>query len=329
MQHQTIDFANEGEWLDLRRKDVTSTELAALFGVSPYSTYYEVWHQKKGSLEPTFTENDRTRWGNRLEEAIAYGVAEDLGLVVEPFKVYMRIPEERIGSSFDFKVIGLAEDFSGEENEYRDLFRSHGPGIMECKNVDGLAFMRGWDSGDEGIEAPLHIELQMQHQMMASGLQWCVCAPLVAGNTPKPFFRLRDEETIAIARQRIADFWLSQDNDDEPHPDYARDGEAIKSLNLYDDGNTVDMSGNERFLEVCHEYDVARSEEKAAEKRKKTAQAEIMDIIGPAQVALADGVKVSAKTRKGSPGKVVTPDMVGTYIGARRETRYPTVSIKG
>lgn len=326
MQRETIEFTTHDEWLSLRTRDITSTESSALLGVSPYATAYELHHQKRGLLERAFAENERMKWGNRLENAIAHGVAEDLGLIVEPFKVYIRLPEHRLGSSFDFKVVGLADDWRGEENEYRDLFRAHGPGIMECKNVDGLAFRRGWGQDDEGIEAPLHIEVQVQHQMAVSGLRWAVVAPLVAGNTPRPFARLHDAQTEATILAQVAEFWRQVDAETPPDPDYTRDGDAIAALSLDDDGETLDLSGNDRLAQLCHEYKAAADDEKAGKQRKDAAKAEIMDIIGTAARVETDGFRISAKTRKGSPGKTVTPDMVGTTYGARKATRYPTIT---
>jgi len=108
MNREILSFESEAEWLAMRDKDLTSTEAAALFGCSPYATAYELFHRKRGQLVVEFETNDRMVWGNRLETAIALGIAEDHGLIVEPFKVYARIPELRMGSSFDFKIVGLA-----------------------------------------------------------------------------------------------------------------------------------------------------------------------------------------------------------------------------
>ena len=88
MKRETIAFKSEAEWLAAREKDITSTEAAALFGAGAYvKTPYELYHLKAGTFPaPEFEGNDRTRWGNRLEDAIARGIAEDLGLIVEPFE---------------------------------------------------------------------------------------------------------------------------------------------------------------------------------------------------------------------------------------------------
>jgi predicted phage-related endonuclease len=63
---------SQDHWLQLRTQDVTSTESAALFGMSPYVTQFELWHRKKSGEQPEFKTNERMRWGNRLEAAIAH-----------------------------------------------------------------------------------------------------------------------------------------------------------------------------------------------------------------------------------------------------------------
>lgn len=326
MERVTLIPANEADWLAMREQDVTSTEVAALFGASPYLTEFELYHRKIGALSSEVEENERMRWGKRLEAAIAEGVAEDLGLIVEPFKTYMRMPALRMGSSFDYKVVGLREGWSGDET-FRDLFRVHGPGIMEVKNVDGLAFRRGWLDGTE-IEAPLHIELQAQHQLEVSGLQWCVIAPLIGGNTPKPFARIRDEVVAEAVRKKVAEFWQRVDQGIAPDPDFLKDASAIGQLYGNEDGTEVDMSDNAYLAVLCDEYQQAGKEERAASDRKRALKAEILTLIGPhAKVKVGD-FSISAKAIADNPGKLVTPEMVGTYIGGRKGYRDMRISAK-
>ena len=326
IKREVIAFSTEQAWLEERARDLTSTEVAALFGASPYMTKYELWHRKTGQLPIHFEANERMKWGNRLESAIAYGIAEDLGLVVEPFKTYIRLPDLRVGSSFDFKVVGIERDWRKEENEYRDLFRQHGPGVMEVKNTDFIAFRRGWMDEDGDVEAPAHIEFQVQHQLLCSGLAWGIVAPLIAGNTPRPFYRLADDSVHKAILKMAGNFWGSIEAGTPPDPNYAEDADTIAALLLNDDGETVDLSDNDRFDEVCAAYKAAAADAKVAEARKQAAKGEILDIMGTAAAAKGAHFKVSAKTRKGSDGKPITPDMVGQVIGARKATRYPTVS---
>lgn len=296
-QRETHPFTTEAAWLALREKDLTSTEAAALFQASPYATEYELHLTKTGQFEKPFESNERMVWGNRLEAAIAYGVAEDYGLVIEPFKCYMRIPELRMGSSFDFKIVGLADYFEGNESA-RDMFREHGPGIMEVKNVDGLQFRRNWIEDGDDIEAPPHIEFQVQHQLEVADLGWSLISPLVGGNTPKVVIRERDTELGALIRARAAHFWDRIDAGIAPEPDYEKDAKTISKLYVDNDGSAVDLTDNERVAELCREYKDAGADEKAAKGRKDAAKAELLTIIEAAKVARTDGYKISAGTNK-------------------------------
>lgn len=319
MQREIITYATETEWLANRKKDVTSTEVAALFGASPYMTEFELFHRKAGNLSTDdFALNNRIVWGNRLEAAIAHGVAEDLGLVVEPFKVYARIPEIRLGCSFDFKIVGMVEGFTGNEWA-REQFREHGAGVMEIKNVDGLAFKRGWiDDGDE-LEAPPHIELQVQTQLEVADLNWSIIAPLVGGHTPRPMLRRRDREAGAIICARTAEFWKRYDRGEAPEPEYAKDKGTIGLLFLNNDGSEVDLTDNSRLFELCLVRKEACEGIKRYEEKKDAATAEILTIVGAHKKAYAaGGFTVSAGTTAGS-----------TYTVERQPFRSVRVTQKG
>lgn len=300
MTRETIVHTSEAAWLDARKVDITSTEAAALFGAGVYvKTPYELYHLKAGTFPaPEFEGNERTRWGNRLEDAIARGIAEDLGLIVEPFKCYMRIPELRMGSSFDFQIVGIVEGH--EDNEARAMFIEHGPGIMEVKNVDGMQFKRAWLDDGETVEAPVHIEFQTQHQLEVADLNWAIIAPLVGGNTPRPIIRVRDNDVGAAIRSKVADIWSRINAGAEPAPDFTKDGATIAQVYRDTDGSSVDLSGDTRLAALCRAYKKAGADEKAAKELKDSAKAEILTIIKHAKtIATANG-KISAGTNKPS-----------------------------
>lgn len=318
MERLTLTPASEADWLAMRAQDLTSTEIAALFQCQAgyAASEYELWHIKKGLLDRPFTENDRTKWGRRLEATIAAGIAEDHGLVIQPFKDYMRIPGLRMGSSFDYKIVGLVPGFTGQ-SEFRDLFEEHGPGLMEVKNVDGMAFRKGWINEDQK-EAPLQIEFQVQHQMEVSSFGWTVIAPLVGGNTPVPFARLRDLATGNIIRAKVAAFWERIDNNTPPEPNFAVDADTIGKLYLENNGKVIDLSTNNRANELARLYKAAAKRESDAETEKKAYKAELLTIIGDHEKAiLADGWSIGAGTTKPSKGTLITEAMLGTYVGSR------------
>lgn len=301
MKRETIVHATEAAWLAERKTVTTSTEAAALFGAGVYvKTPYELYHLKAGTVAaPEFEGNERTRWGNRLEAPIAYGVAEDLGLIVEPFKNFIKMPEFFLGASFDFIITGITEDFDGD-SEARRMFREHGKGLLEIKNVDGLQFKRAWLDDGETIEAPVHIEFQVQCQMEVADIGWAIIAPLVGGNAPKPVIRVRDRDAGDAIRTKSLELWQRVNAGAEPAPDFTKDGQIIAQVYRDNDGSSVDMSNDTRLAALCRSYKAASADEKAAKEIKDAAKAEILTIIKHAKsIATANG-KISAGTNKES-----------------------------
>ena len=314
VNRETIHHETEAEWIAARRADVTSTESAALFGMSPYLTAFELWHAKRSGAEREFIVNDRMRWGNRLEAAIAQGIADEKGWQIAPMKSYMRLPDERIGSSFDFVILNHP---SGK------------PAHLEIKNVDWLQFREHWLRDDEMPEAPEWIECQVQHQMMVSGFELSYIGALINGNESFVIERDRDDRVIAAMRARIAEFWRSVDANQEPAPVMPEDAAAVIRLNQYAEPDKIfDATGNAEIASLVREYREASSAEKDAAELKKVAQAQIYALIGDAEKVLGDGWTMSASMVADTPPVVITADMVGSSFGGRKGYRQSRITMK-
>ncbi len=279
---ETIQPKDEKHWLELRRKDVTSTEVAALFGLSPYMTAYELWHRKHDNLEVAFDVNERMKWGTRLQDSIAAGIAEDYDIRVRPMKEYMRIAELRMGSSFDFKY-----------NYKMDAEDSPPLGILEIKNVDSLAFKDGWVIDGDNVEAPAHIEIQVQHQMAVSGVEHALIGALIGGNRVVLIKREPDQEVVAAIKKRIREFWDSVRNNIEPKPDFSKDSDFIARLYSFAEPGKI-FNADERVSRLAMGYKQAAREAKEATEKKDAAKAEILTLIGSAEKVLGDKFSISA-----------------------------------
>lgn len=209
-----IPITSRAQWLAERANDVTSTEAACLYGLSPYLTEFELWHRKRDRIVEDAEPDERVRWGMRLQDAIAAGVAEDRGWHVERLDVYMRDPIDRLGSSFDFAAT------DGEL----------GRGLAEIKNVDRSVFYDEWLDLPGGLEAPQHIELQAQVQMEVADVSWCAIVALVGGNDARVTVRLRDREIGQHVRGKVRAFWASVAAGTPPKPDYDADAEFLCRL---------------------------------------------------------------------------------------------------
>lgn len=221
----TIPIESEEQWLAARAQDVTSTEVAALFGLSPYVTEFELWHRKRDNVIEASEPNQRVRWGTRLQDAIAAGVAEERGWKMRRLDIYTRDPQDRLGCSFDYEAVDP------------DL----GTGGAEIKNVDRSVFFDEWLDTPEGIEAPQHIELQVQVQMeLRDSPWWAICA-LVGGNDLKVTIRERDRVVGNLVREKVRAFWRSIEASEPPRPNYERDAELLCHLHgRADAGVTID-----------------------------------------------------------------------------------------
>lgn len=300
-----IPITDRKQWLNLRTQDVTSTEISALYGLSPYKTEFELFHEKRDGVVVELQPNERMKWGSRLESSIAYGAAEDHGWNIAKLDLYMRIAEARIGSSFDFEIKSSSD----------------GPGILEIKNVDSLAYARNWiDDGAGNIEAPEHIELQVQHQLEVSGYSWCALVALVGGNQVKVVYRNRDRDIGRDIREKVAAFWARIAANDTPKPDYAVDAEFIIRLHQRANEGEV-LTADDDVQQLISDYHRTSREYSDLEKLRDQYKAAVLDRIGTASKVVTPFGSLSCGLTKDVPGTLITPDMVGTTYGARKGYR--------
>lgn len=280
MERIIIKPENKQAWLELRTKDITSTEASALFDMSPYSTPFELWHRKKSGEVVEIPDNTRMMWGRRLQDAIAYGIAEDQGWVCEPMEEYITVPKARMGSSFDFKMID-------HDNRI---------GILEIKNVDYMVFKDKWTvEADGSITAPEHIEIQLQHQLHVADLEWGAIGVLVAGNSPRVLVRERDKEVGAAIEKRVRAFWKSIEDGIEPQPTYPADAEFVSKLYGYaEPGKVLDARDDVEIATLCENYAAAGLREREAREDKETAKAMLLTRIGEHEKCMVAGFTISA-----------------------------------
>jgi putative phage-type endonuclease len=296
---ESTPVTDEQAWLKARAHDVTSTEVAALFDVSPYTTVYELWHRKKAGEVATKTDNERMKWGRRLESAIALGVAEDQGWKASPRKVYERLPELRLGASFDFQ----AE-------------RDGQLGLIEVKNVDKHIFLDQWHGEGESLIAPMCVELQLQAQLLVSGLTWGCIVVLAGGNSAHILHREADKQVHDAIQSQVAGFWRSIEDDAPPKPDFERDADEVRRLLMnVDDGKVLDADEKleAKIATLLH------AQEQAAhwESQVEAGKAAILYDAGTASKIRSRFATISCGVVAGSAGKIITPEMVGQTINAR------------
>lgn len=287
-----------GEWLALRNGFVSSTESAALFGLSPYMTPYELAVLKKNPESGTdLSESERMTWGKRLQRAIAQGIAEDEGVKVRALSAYATLPEDKIGASFDYEIIGLRDDWKAEDTHLRGYYRQHGAGVLEIKNVDSYIFKQEWHESDGQLEAPAHIELQVQHQLLCIERAWSAIGVLVGGNRQIMLVRMRDDETGTAIRAKVGRFWSGLAQGKMPPVTLPQDAATIRRLYGYaEPGKILDFQTepNEAIYRLAKQHEEAVKFKREADNVAKGTAANLLMAIQDAEKVLFSDMTVNA-----------------------------------
>lgn len=197
------------EWLMARKHGpsgdipytVGGSDIAVIFGVSPWTTPLELWHRKKGRLPEEDKSNaNQLEYGHLAEDITAHFYGKRTGnLVINDTNLYRHATKGYALANFDRRYI-RAED--GEE------------GILELKTTS-------YHKADtwEGGACPIYYELQLRYYMAVADLEHgSFCA--MWGNNPDTdmampaLSRDREMEDMIFAR---TDEWIwSLNNDREP-----------------------------------------------------------------------------------------------------------------
>jgi len=276
---EVINPSSEERWLKLRTHDITSSEVSALFGCCPYLTHFKLWHLKQAATIERLEESEDMAWGKALEPVIAQTLAEKNGWQIRPKKEYIRLPALRIGSSFDFEV---------EESDGRR--------ILEIKNVNQFAFKDNWIIHEDGsIEAPPHIEFQVQHQMLVSGIQKATIAALVGGSRPRILQREFDEKVGAAILRKVAEFWSSIDRNDPPPPNFAEDARFIFDMHgKAKEGEVLNAHDDGELGALANLFQMATRKRDDAEEEREKLKAQMLMRIGSAEKVQGSGWSISS-----------------------------------
>ena len=135
----------------------------------------------------------------------------------------------------------------------------------------------------------------------------------------------RNEAVVAAIQQQVAVFWFGVRHGIEPPPDFEKDVAAIGRLYVSAEDRIADLSGDEHAAELCARLLDASVRARLAESEKDAARAELLTMIGTAKAASAMGYRISAPSIPASQGRLIVPELVGTYIGGKAGHRRITV----
>jgi putative phage-type endonuclease len=294
--------ATREEWLKLRKDYVGASEVAALLGVqadyqlSPFALHMV----KAGKIEAPEIGGERMDWGNDFEDAIARTACRREGWRMLPgvFAVDDEIPGS--SATLDRVVMpSLVDEAAGYV----------GPGALECKNVDFIAYRDKWHDDDP----PPWILIQMQDQLACSGYRWGAVTACIAGNEYYCRRYFRHEGIIAAIRQAKTDFWAAVKADRPPAADrYESTGVALGRLYPRHNSELVDLTQDNELPELVDQAIDLAARRKAILADEEKVKNLIRQKLGPNERALVAGGRTVTRSvgqdipdRPANPGEII------------------------
>lgn len=296
----------EAEWHDFRSRNIGGSEIACLFyqwvvsdgtervfhigevpsdgGIvasclSPHKTGFRLLQERRGRLMPDdLNDNDRVIAGKHLEPAIAEWSKSKFGWNIRKVRRY--IEHDSVpgwGASLDYEI--------HEKNA------AGAP--VEFKNVDFLIFRDQWQTvGDEIIMPPMHIVLQLQHQIGAANADHGWIVVCVGGNRLYRFRMDRHEATQKRISAAVAAFWDLVSGDGDP----VWIADAGTAADLYTDTGVdriVDLTNDEKSAFDARRITRWRKHRAAIDKRIEFMEGALMASMKNATKAKLAGFRIS------------------------------------
>jgi len=268
-----------------RQKNIGASDVAAILGLSPWVSAYDLWLEKTGKVEPR-EDTELTKAGRIFEDAVLTYAEEELG------RLDRRGTERRIeGTPILVHCDAL-------------VFASREP--VECKTT-GLG---GWvpeDWGESGTdEVPHRVLIQAITQARACERDVCHVPAFITGRGFSLFTIGHSRELSDIIIEKVLAFWNgyvlkdTPPEDSSPHTEYLK--RRIRQLD-----KTVPLDPDVVAAAIA-----AQTTAREADKAKEAAMNNLIVALGDAEagqypaLTLPDGTKAPAgvftykiETRKG------------------------------
>ncbi len=239
-------------WLAERRKGIGGSDVAAILGLSPFKTAYQIYQEKRKEVED-WQGNESTDWGKRMEPAIRQWYSDTTGRNV-------RLPDKII---YNEKYPFMGASLDGFTDDGR---------IVEIKTARSG---KGW--GEPGTEEiPDYYAAQCHHYMAVTGLDVVDIPVSIMGGSPVLYEIPADKEIQEMIIDAEANFWQRVVDGNPPDPvTYA---DAVARFGKSDTTGTVTAS-IEIFSDVMELHDV-KGKISTLELTEKEIKGRIISFLG-------------------------------------------------
>ena len=269
------EMQDRSKWLEMRKSGIGGSEAAAIVGLNPWKSAFQLWMEKTGQVEPEdLSDNEYVYWGNVLEQAVADRFCELTGKKVQRRGMLQDDEYPYMLASVDRMVIG--------ENAG-----------LECKTTNAFN-SKVWDDD----ELPDSYYIQCQWYMMVTGCEKWYIAVLIGGNKFIWKEVPRNAADIEALRKAAVDFWSMVITNTMPPVDGSNDCiNALADKFHGESGKTIDLP---TAAKACIERRRSIKESIGKlEEQKKLSENELKSMLGDAEVGIIGEDKVTWKIQAG------------------------------
>jgi YqaJ-like viral recombinase domain len=322
MTIEIIPIESREQWLELRKADITASDIGAVCGVNPYRSPLQVWMEKKG-LAPGPDDNAAMKRGRWFEASVQMALMEQrLDIEIWAPRQYWRDTELRIGATPDLLAAISADSIAGESPPVRF--------VIDTKVISEASFRANWLDEEEeedeepsgtlcqSIVPPIHYQLQVLTQAALVQCPEAILAVLVFNE-----FGARLEQcpvdlrqafeagrTWDFVKERVGCFRELLESDTPPPVNPEMDAKAVAALYPRDDGPALDWTDRKDIARILVRWESIERQRKGMtemlnplDKERKILKTELLGMLGMSQKAIYPGYEISAKiiNRKAVP----------------------------
>lgn len=282
----TLDsFPTRKEWLAARQTfGIGSSDVPAIMGLSRFQSPLSLYHRKLGVVEDNAAYREHAEWGHILEEPIAQRYA---------MKTNRQVLDPNAGGVWTIArskehpwMIASVDRFTAAVREDTTPAPAEGLGVLEIKNAH--LFMADEWGPDNNNEPPVEYQVQAQHQLAVTGLQWCSIAALIGGVKFVWADIRRDDALIEKLIEIEAEFMERLHARRPPDAD-GSDATAATLKKLYpkDYGTSIDLPVE--AIEWHNELQRLKKIEKEAKAEAQTYENKLKAAIGEHSIGVIAG----------------------------------------
>lgn len=288
-------------WLEARRSRIGGSDIAAIMGLSPWCSPWQLWHRKRGSIDDK-PSSDLMEAGHYVEPAAASWYADHH----LPEGTWLRNTGTWTHRDRDWQLAN--PDRLIVDNPHSER---HPVGVLEIKYTPNNASQWGRDGTDN---PPPHYWAQVQWYMDVFGVEWADVAVLSTWGF-RCFHVKRDNEWLSLARHEAENFIAMlelgiepPDDDESPAKLYAV--ERLRHPGIINEQVTITDPDDLRTIgQAAQLHAAAKDASDEAKACEDSAKAILAQAMGNARTAIApDGTTLATRrARKGRDGQPGTP----------------------